>query len=135
MIDFTDAQVVAIDFMSHSYITFKLMKEHNRVEDTNSKNDIKSKKIETTNLILVELVEGILPLIFIFILGRITFGKSIIAHLKLEIETQKSWTVFMNGNSRCFFNSLFLNASFILTLFISKILQVTKNEKNNKVEK
>ena len=66
--------VVAIDFMSHSYITFKLMKEHNRVEDTNSKNDIKSKKIETTNLILAELVEGFLPLIYAICMAMAHYG-------------------------------------------------------------
>ena len=55
---------VTIDFFLHSRSTYKLIKEHNKVDEENSENENMVDCIKTTNLILAELIEGFTPMIY-----------------------------------------------------------------------
>ena len=54
-----------IDFTLHAYITFKLVKDHNKVKNKEAENQMEQKTLAlATKLILAELMEGFTPMIY-----------------------------------------------------------------------
>ena len=63
-----------IDVFLHSRITYKLIKENNKVEEENPEQANRIKKNKAAKLILAELVEGFTPMIYGFVMVLAFFG-------------------------------------------------------------
>ena len=65
---------VSIDLFLHSRITYKLIKEHNNVEEENSGQRKAIRSIKTAKLILAELMEGFTPIIYAICMALAFYG-------------------------------------------------------------
>ena len=94
-----------IDFVLHSHITYKLVKENNKVSEQASTNGNVPKTTHATNLILAELVEGFTPMMYAICMTMAFYGSN--ARLLAGIQSTL-WGKPMNDIFSLYYTMLFL---------------------------